>query len=181
MRHILASFALVAALAAPAALHAETITGQFSLDGTVINSGSTLTFLGAPKTGIGTQTGVFATLLTNNEAISYGPSVITYSPYVDDSAKFGVGRLNVTLDTLVATNIMLNGSLITAFSGDATFSAAGYQTTMGTFSFSTQASGPVTFSATGISSSPVPEPSSLALFGTGALGIGLLGTRKFVG
>ncbi len=45
MPKFLSALALVAAIAAPAALHATPISGQFSIDGTVTNNGTTLTFL----------------------------------------------------------------------------------------------------------------------------------------
>lgn len=180
MRKFLSALVLVAAIAAPAALHASPITGQFSIDGTVTNTGSELDFVpGTAKTGMGTQTGTFAALLTDNELLTSGSTKIVFSPSYTGGGFFTVGSLTAVIDTLVATNFVLNGTPITAFSGTATFSAAGYDTTDGVFSFSTQANGPVTFSATGIANSPVPEPSTLALFGTGALGLGLLVSKRF--
>lgn len=52
MRKLLSALTLVAAIAAPAALHATPISGQFSIDSTVTNNGSTLTFLPGPS-GLG--------------------------------------------------------------------------------------------------------------------------------
>jgi len=185
LRKIMMSLSLVAALAVPAALHATPITGQFSIDGTVTNTGSALNFApGTEKVGTGTQMGTFATLLTDGQPVTSGPSTIVYSPYTPGSAVFTAGALTVTLDTLVATNFIVNGTPITAFAGTATYSAAGYDSNNGTLSFSTQANGAVTFSATGIatapSNSPVPEPSTLAMFGTGALGLAGLVSRKLI-
>jgi hypothetical protein len=167
-------------MAAPVALHATPISGQLSIEGTVVNNGSVLTFVpGTSFTGYYTQTGTFATLLSDHEAITSGPSTISFTPYVPGSAVIGITPLTITLLSLVDTQFMLNGSVIDAFSGSASFAAPGYDTTMGIFSFSTQASGPVTFSATGLAS-PVPEPSTLALFGTGALGLAGLVSKKFI-
>lgn len=180
MKRILMLFAVIAAMVAPTALVADPITGQFSIAGTVTNTGTALNFApGTTTVGMGTQTGTFATLLTDGQAVNSMPATIDYSPYVPDSAVIGIDPLTITLETLVATNVSVNGSTFTLFSGDALFSAAGYDTTSGTFSFSTQGNGAVTFSATGLAS-PVPEPSSILLFGTGALALMGLSTKRLL-
>ena len=186
MYKLLSSLALVAAFAAPAALHASPIpmSGQFSIQGTVTNDpiNTVLSFVPSTvETGFGTQTGTFATLLTNNEHASAGTPTIDYNPYVPGSAFLTVGPLTVTIESLTDTITTPNGHTVFGFSGTADFSAAGYLTTPGSFTFSTQDSGPVTFSATAIttSSAVTPEPTSLLLFGTGALGLAGLASRKF--
>lgn len=78
---------------------------------------------------------------------------------------------------------MINGQSVRAFSSNGTLAAAGYAITPAIFTFSTQDSttDPVTFSATAIaapSASPIPEPSSLALLGTGAFGLAGVLSRK---
>lgn len=188
MYKLFSSLALVAAfVAAPAALHAAPITfmsGQFSIQGTVTNNPTTtvLTFVPSTvETGFGTQTGTFATLLTNNEHASAGTPTIDYSPYTPGSAFFTVGPLTATIETLTDMVSTVNGHTVFAFSGTADFAAAGYLTTPGSFTFSTQDSGPVTFSATAMAtpSADTPEPTSLLLFGTGVLGLAGVASRKF--
>ncbi|GAC1358605.1 MAG: hypothetical protein NVSMB3_05690 [Acidobacteriaceae bacterium] len=179
MRKLLSALALVAAISAPVALHATPITGQFSIDGTVTNSGSTLTFLpGTIKTGTGTQLGTFALLVPDNTPVTMGPMSITYSPYVC-CAVFTVGSLTTTLDTITATNTTIGGVPITIFGGIADFTAPGFDKTFGTFGFSTQGDGKVTFSATGTANSPVPEPSTLTLLGSGVLGLAGIVRKRF--
>ena len=180
MQRTFASFALaVALLLAPIALHADTLmTGQFTLNGTVQNVGTTLQF--DPSNlfvGTGTQTGTFSTLLFDHEGVSGGTLSISYNPYVADSGFLFIGPLTVTLDTLNETTV---GSTLD-FSGVATLSASGFLNTLANYSFSTSATGPSLFSATAIVPTPpsVPEPSSLALFASGAVGIAGFITRKF--
>lgn len=179
MQRLFASLTLVAVLVlAPIALHADTLmNGQFVITGTVQNVGTTLTFDPLTlRTGIGTQTGTFATLLNDNEGFSGGTLSITYNPYTPDSAFFFIGPLTITLDTLNETTV---GSTLD-FSGIANLAAAGFLDTLANYSFSTAASGASTFTATAIvpTAPSVPEPSSLALFGTGALGLASFTARK---
>lgn len=181
MHKLFSSLALVAAMAVPSALHASMMTGQFSIQGTVTNDPAThvLTFIPESiETGFGTQTGTFATLLTNNEHPTAGTDTISYDPYVAGSSYFLIGPLTATVESLTETTSMPDGHTVYGFSGNALLSAAGYDTTPGSFTFSTQDSGAVTFSATTLTSSPVPEPSTLALFGTGIFGLAGIVSRK---
>jgi hypothetical protein len=179
MQRVHASLALIAALVlAPLALHADPLmTGQFTIVGTVTNVGSTLMF-DPPTlmTGNGTQTGTFATLLSDGMGFSGGAVNITYNPYVADSAFFFLGPLTLTLDSLNETTV---GTTLN-FSGVLDISASGFADTLADLSFSAQASGPSEFVATAIvpTAPSVPEPSSLALFGSGALGLAGFVARK---
>ena len=182
MYKFFASLALIAALAAPAA-HASMMSGQFSIQGTVINDPTTqtLSFLSPSiETGFGTQMGSFSTLLTDNEHVPSGTSTIAYGPYVPGSGYFSVGGLSAVIQSLTESTSVLNGHMVYGFFGTADFSAAGYDMTPGSFTFSTQDSGPVTFSATAVTTGipAVPEPSSLALFGTGIFGLAGIVSRK---
>lgn len=184
MHKFFSSLALVAALTAPAALHASMMSGQFSIQGTVINDPTTHTLSFLPpsiETGYGTQTGSFSTLLTDNEHVPSGTSIIAYGPYVAGSSYFSVGSMSVIIQSLTESTSMPDGHMVYGFSGTADFSAPGYDTTPGSFTFSTQDAGPVTFSATAVTTGTpaVPEPSSLALFGTGAFGLAGIISRKF--
>lgn len=181
MKKALVSSILFALLiAAPVALRADTMmTGQFTLQGTVQNVGTTLQFNPAIVTGTGTQTGTFATLLSDGEAVTDGTSTITYNPYTSSTAFFVVGPLTLTTTLLTLTETTMGSTL--DFSGVANLHAAGFLDTLGDVTFSTQASGSGPFVATIVAESAtptVPEPSSLALFGSGALGLAGFAARK---
>lgn len=181
MLKLFASLALVAALATPAALHATMMNGQFSIQGSVSTDAvnHVLSFVPTSiETGIGTQTGSFSTLLTDGEFATSGTPTINYDPYIAGSAFFGIGPLNAVINTLTESTSVIDGHTVYGFSGMGTLSAAGFDDTPGSFTFSTQDSGVVTFSATTIAGSPVPEPSTLALFGTGAFGLAGIVSRK---
>jgi hypothetical protein len=165
MRKLLSPLAFIALLAASAVMHASPILyGQFSGQGTVTDTGTALDF-SIIQTGYGTQTGSFATLLSNNESVS-GNAILTYNPsYIPGSEVFNIGPLNGIVESFYET---APGSQV--FDGTALLSAAGYADTIADFSLTTQGSGPVTFSATVTALSAVPEPSTFALLGTGLLG-----------
>jgi hypothetical protein len=180
MQRVFASLTVVAAfILAPIALHADTLmTGQFVIHGTVQNVGTTLEFDPATLlTGVGTQTGTFATILPDSLGFAGGPANIPYNPYTPDSAIFFLGPLTIALDSLTETTV---GSTLN-FSGVTTLSATGFTNTLANLTFSAPASGASSFTATfAVPAAPsVPEPSSLALFGTGALGLAAFAARKF--
>lgn len=165
---------MAALVAVPSALHATPISGQFSITGaSVTDDGSSLTFVpDAIAVGAAnTLTGDFTTLLS-----AYEPGTITstfdYDPYIAGS---GVITLTGTDGTIVSytLNTLAEQSIggYTLFTGTGILStnAAGFDNTEGTLLFSTQGNGTVTFSAT-TSASPVPEPSTLAMLGTGLIG-----------
>jgi PEP-CTERM motif len=180
MQRVFALLTLVAAfILAPSALHADTLmTGQFVIVGTVQNVGTTLEFDPATlMTGTGTQTGTFATILTDGLGFAGGTANIPYNPYVPDSATFFLGPLTIALDSLNETTV---GSTLN-FAGVTTLSATGFINTLANLTFSVPASGPSPLTATfAVPPVPsVPEPSSLALFGSGALGLAALAASKF--
>jgi hypothetical protein len=184
MMKLLPSLPIFAAVAAPTALHATPITGQFSITGSsVTDSGTTLTFqpdsvaVGAAST----LSGSFTSLLTANEA-GTNTSPINYASYTPNSASIvlGTGASAVTFNLASITDV--TSGLFDSFTGTGIISTgvAGFDPTEADLFFSTQGDGTVTFSATAVSeaSPAVPEPSTLALFGTGILGIAGVARRR---
>jgi|ERR1700733_4478370 PEP-CTERM motif len=186
MHKMLSTLAVVTSLAIPCALHATPIAGQFSITGSsVANNGTSLVF--QPDTiNVGSAStiyGSFQSILTGNEAGTIS-SPIDYSTYVPGSStlQFTSGGSNLTF-TINSINEVNNG-IFADFTGAGVFTTnvAGFDPTAGDLLFSTQGNGTTTFSATATtgtsSDSPVPEPSTLALFGTGIFGVaGLLKRR----
>ncbi len=173
---------LVVGLVSAVAAHATPITGQFSVTGaSVTDNGSMLSF--SPNTinvgAANTLTGSFQTLLTAGEAGTI-TSPIDYAHYVPGSSSLMFGSSsNLLTFTLSSITEITNGAFGN-FTGLGTImsAVAGYTPTPGTLLFSTQGNGTVTFSATATTPSAVPEPSTLALFGTGVLGLAGAARRR---
>jgi hypothetical protein len=179
------------------AAHADPITGMLNLFGDSKFDATTVTF-GASYVG-GASTGSFAGLTELNpvtmfpgfsgalpytlgfntvpaaispvEAITTTEGAQTFSYYITDYSAEVVS--NVSGCALTCLDV----------TGDGFFTGTGFTNTPGTFTFTVQEGSEgqtsfSTFSATGIPSA-VPEPASLALFGTGILGLVGLTRRKF--
>jgi hypothetical protein len=209
VRKLLSTLIVVAAFAAPLTLHADPISGFFSATGTDSFTSSTITFYSAQVAGdIG---GTFATYLTDGNTISFLPGALPYNngPNTPPNPPFTTGTVPLFTTSEGGETFTFNmsnydagyitdgsngctsGSTCLDVTGNGFFTATG--PTSGTsgpavFSFTSQyVSGQplasiTTFSASTSAVPPaVPEPSTLALLGTGVLAMAGLVRRRMSG
>ena len=201
MFKFVSALALVAAMAAPVAAHADTITGTVSAYGTDVFTASTLQFDSAQVAG--QLTGTFATYLTDGNPITFIAGALPYINGGTNTAINGVVPLFTTIEngaifvynlTSYSANYIVGSSTTVGctvgscldVTGSGYFTAAGAvngTSAPASFLFTTQYAGtdapPVTTFSASASVSPVPEPSALMLFGSGALGLAGMVSRKF--
>lgn len=187
------------------AAHADSISGYFSATGTDSFTPSTITFYSSQVAGaIG---GTFATYLTDGTAINFLPGALPYHQGMNTppNPPFTLGYVPLFTTTgggvtftfnmtdynagyiNNGTNGCTSGSTCLDVTGDGFFTATGAITgTSGpaTFSFTSQyvAGQPLasmtTFSASTAAAPPIPEPASIALVGSGILGLAGFARRR---
>jgi len=204
VRKSLSVLVIVAAIAGPVALHADSISGTISAFGNDTFTSSTITFGTAfVSGGPGANTGSFS-VLTDGTPIIFLSGILPYSngqntvpPAINPVQLFTTTSSGGELFAFFMTDY--NAQLVSGVvgctvgvcldvTGNGFFTGSGpinYTSSPASFTFTSQqvpGQTSTTFSASAIATpAPIPEPSTLALLGSGVLGLASIVRRRMSG
>lgn len=182
MKKIISSLAIIGSLSsASVSFAAPFIQGTINFTGgaTIITDGTSVTSVDFFVNSNTPSVSFIDDLVTGDFDGLEGLAVTVVDPW--DLSTPTVDLWSVGIFSFDMLDITSNDGInpIVGVGGTGVIKAVGFEDTAGTFSITSQdGNALVQFSATSVASEPVPEPSTIALFGMAFLGLGFVGYRK---